>query len=125
MKSQRGESLVGILVVLAIILVCVVVFTSGRFGVLGKSTRKDGLGVTTLGRARARALDTNCISNLNQIRMAIKIATDATEDEKPPQTLEELRLGDTILKCPIGKEPYKYDPATGEVHCQHPGHENL
>jgi len=41
-----------------------------------------------------------------------------------PKTLAEVRgLGNDMKQCPIGKEPYEYDPATGKVHCPHPGHE--
>ena len=25
--------------------------------------------------------------------------------------------------CPVGEEPYDYDPTTGQIHCVHPGHE--
>jgi len=29
------------------------------------------------------------------------------------------------LKCPVGGEPYQYDPSSGRIWCIHPGHEKF
>lgn len=122
MNRFRGNTLVGLLVVILIIAILAVVVTTGGFGDR-KSTRKDGLGTTVQGAVRAKALDTSCTSNLQQIRTMIKM--DTTTEDQAPASLEEMKLPADVLKCPIGHEPYEYDPSTGQVHCKHPGHENL
>ncbi len=120
MNRFRGNTLVGLLVVIAIIAILAVVVTTGGFGTR-KTTRKDGLGTTVQGAARASALDTSCKSNLEQVRL--KIQMDMNTEDQPPASLDDLRLPADMLKCPIGKEPYEYDPSTGQVHCKHLGHE--
>lgn len=122
MRQFRANTLVGLLVVIAIIAILAVVVTTGGFG-NRKSTRKDGLGTTVQGGARAQAMDTQCVSNLQQIRLWVQTQT-TTEDEMP-KSLADSRLPEDMLKCPIGKEPYDYNPAAGTVHCKHPGHEEL
>jgi len=123
-RKQRGLSLVSTLVTMALIMMLSVVFMygSGIFQKGGpKSTRADGLGKTVPGAAEMAAYDTNCKSDLVQVRESIMIAQGG--EEKFPATLEELHLPAEVLKCPIGHEPYVYDPTTGTVHCPHPGHE--
>ena len=44
------------------------------------------------------------------------------EDTKPASLAAAKITGD-LARCPIGHEPYVYDPATGTIHCVHPGHE--
>lgn len=87
--------------------------------------RKDQVGETVVGQSMARSKDSVCMNNLHQIRAAIEIAktSSADEGEAIPRSLEEVKgLGADMKQCPIGKEPYKYDPATGQVKCPHPGH---
>jgi hypothetical protein len=43
-------------------------------------------------------------------------------EEGFPASLQELKLPAEMLVDPIGKEPYTYDPETGVVKCEHPGH---
>jgi len=131
MKASRGtlsgNSLVGILVAVAIILVLVCVFFFGsKGGVLGihKSARKDNLGITVPGAVRDAALDADCQHNLRQIRLAIELARDTNNDESPA-SLDDLHLPASMLKDPIDHKPYVYDPSTGIVKCTHPGHENF
>lgn len=121
-KLHRGQTLVASLIVLAIIAILAVVALRGNFGE-GKSPRKDGLGITAPGLVRAMAIDTKCQSNLGQVRMAIGLKQ--TTDDEFPASIEETRLGSSFYKCPLGKEPYKYDPSTGTVTCPHLGHEKL
>jgi hypothetical protein len=75
-----------------------------------------------LGQARYDAKDDVCRSNLASLRQAIQIF-ESTNDDHPPDSLSETKLGQEFYNCPIGHEPYAYDPATGTVHCVHPGHE--
>jgi len=124
MNQTRGNTLVGMLVTMAIMaLLAVALFKgSGAFGGKSGPTRKDGHGTTTMGSAEWAARDTVCKSNLGQVRMALQILEGG--DEKHPDSIEETKLGKDFYRCPVGKEKYIYDPVTGQVHCPHPGHEN-
>jgi hypothetical protein len=122
---RRGESLVGVLVAVAIVILLAVAFSvgSGVFGGPGGATRADGKGETIVGRSKFAAKDVECRNNLSQLRTAIRIATDPVEDTKPT-TLQETRLGSDFYRCPVGKEDYVYDSESGKVSCPHKGHEN-
>lgn len=124
MKLVRGNTLVATLAVMAIIAILAVVFMkgSGAFGASG-SPRADGRGTTVPGLVKAKAQDEVCRSNLQQLRQSLSIAHDTGGDEAWPQTLDETHIGSQFYSCPMGKEPYQYNPQTGEVHCTHPGHE--
>jgi hypothetical protein len=122
---KRGNSLVAMLVTVAIIAILMVVFMRGNnvFSAPGTgSKRADGKGTTIPGMAKARAEDAVCIEHLRDLRMAIQLA-QSNGDDKPPSNLEETKQGPEFYKCPLGGEPYKYDPNTGIVKCVHPGHE--
>jgi len=121
MKRKSGQTLIASMIVIVIILILIVVF----FGVNNKSPRKDKLGATTPGLARLAAKDEVCRNNLSQLRSALEIAHSGNGDEAYSATLEETKLGREFYYCPIGGERYVYDPATGRVHCPHPGHENF
>lgn len=121
--------MVGLLVtgVIVLLLVLAVVMGPSIFGKAGGEAppeREDGLGETIVGRSMLEAKDTKCQSNLGQVRSAIQINTDPV-DEVRPADLASLRLGSDFEKCPIGQEPYRYDPSSGEVSCPHPGHEKF
>lgn len=117
--KQRGQTLVASLIVIAIITVLAVVFLKGGGQM---SQRKDGIGKTIVGQTKAAAKDDVCRSNLGQVRMALQIAQDPVEGTWPAD-LTATRLGSQFYSCPLGHEPYQYDPKTGQVHCVHPGHE--
>jgi len=124
-RSIRGNSLVGMLVTVAIILVLVVVFFKGShaFGMQNNaSPRADKHGTTVIGQVRYDAKDDVCRSNLGQVRSAIMIYQSSNDDHFP-DNLQELKLPNEFYSCPIDHEPYQYDPTTGTVHCVHPGHE--
>lgn len=122
MKS-RGNSLVGLLVAVVIVILAVLYFTTGGKFLGGKvAERPDGKGETLIGRSMYAAKDDACISNLKQVRMGVDIASDPVDGTKPA-SLQETKLGGQFYVCPVGNEPYDYDPATGKVHCPHKGHE--
>ncbi|HWA83537.1 MAG TPA: type II secretion system protein [Fimbriimonadaceae bacterium] len=123
---KRGNSLVGLLVVIAIIAILAVVFMRGNNTLMAPGTgspRADGKGTTVPGLIMAKAKDDVCIEHLRDLRMALSLAHDTDGDEKWPATLQDTKQGAEFYKCPIGGEPYKYNPETGEVKCVHPGHE--
>jgi hypothetical protein len=126
--KTRGNTLAATLVAVAIILILVVVFFVGPH-LFGNSDtagppRKDNLGTTVPGRVRYGALDDECKSDLDQVRQFITLKQNSSEDDKPPASLDEAGVPANIRTCPVGHEPYVYDPVTGKVHCPHPGHEN-
>ncbi|HTQ09499.1 MAG TPA: hypothetical protein VMI31_05450 [Fimbriimonadaceae bacterium] len=123
---KRGNSLIGLLVTVAIVAVLVVVLMRGQSFLSAPGTgspRKDGKGTTIPGLVKADALDDVCREHLRDLRMAIQLAEQSDGDDKPPATLEDTHQGADFYKCPVGGEPYQYDPATGTVKCVHPGHE--
>ena len=126
-KLAAGNSLVGILVAFLIVVIGVVFLTTGGLGLIKNEKgenyeRPDKLGQTTLGRARYAAEDTVCRQQLGQVRGMIQVEMEPA-DEVYPSSLTDLRLPKDYDKCPIGKEPYEYDSATGKLKCVHPGHE--
>jgi len=118
--TRSGQTLAATLIVVGIIAVLAVVLLTGTRG--GQSSRKDGLGKTLVGASKLKAVDEECRNNLRQVRASLLIAS-SNEDETFPGSLQETKLGDSFYRCPIGKEPYTYDPAGGKVNCPHPGHE--
>jgi len=125
MRKEAGRGgLIGLIATAAVALVLVFVFTngSGVFGGKKEPERPDGQGKTIIGKTIAKAKDTKCLEYLQQDREMIQIATDPVEETKPA-TLADAKITGEIAQCPIGKEPYVYDPATGTIRCVHPGHE--
>lgn len=122
---KRGNSLVAMLAVIVIIALLAVVLMRGTniFAAPGTgSPRKDGLGTTLPGLGIAKAKDDKCRIYLGQVRESLQINRDEV-DSKWPATLQDTKLGNDFYKCPLGGEPYKYNPETGDVKCVHPGHE--
>ncbi|MFM9872637.1 MAG: hypothetical protein ACKVQS_04120 [Fimbriimonadaceae bacterium] len=123
MKNHSGNSLVGVLVAVFIVILAIVIFTTGGNFLGGKSAeRADGKGETLIGKGIYRGKDATCMSNLGQLRSGITIATDPVENTFP-QALEDTKLGTQFYACPVGEERYNYDPMTGIVSCPHKGHE--
>ena len=124
MNRLRANTLVGLLVTMALMAVLAIALFKGSnmFGSNSGSPRKDGKGTTVMGQAEYAARDTVCRSNIGQVRQALILAKSANE-EKFPENLEDTKLPKEFYKCPLGGEPYIYDPTTGQVHCPHPGHE--
>jgi hypothetical protein len=116
---NRGQTLVVSLVVVAIILVCVVIFMKGT-GDTKPTMKADGRGKTVLGNAKATAEDEVCKSNLSQVRQLL-VAAKASDDEAKFATVAEIPGAGPVSVCPVGKEPYTIDEA-GNIKCPHPGH---
>jgi hypothetical protein len=122
-SRQSGQTLAATLVVLAIIAILAAMYFMPNGG---KSTRADGKGTSTVGAALYKAKDTVCKSNISSVRQLIYIQTQTNGEDNPenPATLDDVRgISREFKSCPVGKEPYSYDPADGKVKCVHPGHE--
>jgi prepilin-type N-terminal cleavage/methylation domain-containing protein len=117
-RHRAGFTLIEILVVLVVIAILATFAYSTYVGKSGKSGEKSHGPI-------AESKVAVCTEDLHQVRMAIDMARQSDPDGKSPATLDELKLPHEMLICPDGKEPYQYDPNTGQVHCVHPGHENL
>lgn len=116
-NAQSGFALIELLVVMALI----VVLSAGMYKFyLGKGTGKPGEAKTPM----TATYDSVCLQNLRSVRQCIEAAHTGDTDTKFPAALTEMKeLSSDLRACPEGKEPYAYDPQTGEVHCTHPGHE--
>ena len=115
-KTAGGFALIELLVVIALM----AVLGAGLYTFYaGKVSGKKGEPKTPM----TATYDSVCLQNIGSVRQCIK-AEEATDDEKHPTALTAIKsLTPDLRACPVGKEPYTYDPATGEVHCAHPGHE--
>lgn len=119
MYRNSGFSLIEILVVMAIIVTLSAIATGVYLG-NGKGA-PPGKAHSPMGRAR----DTVCIENIRSVRQSIAAYQTTETEEHFPTALTDMReLSADFRSCPVGREPYNYDPATGQVHCVHPGHEN-
>ena len=121
---RRGWTLVGTMATLVIIVLLMgaTMYGSGMLKGQAPNSRKDGLGKTIPGQARYRAKDEVCRSNIGQVRQALQILS-INEEDRPPESLSEVKVPAEMKACAVGFEPYMYDPSTGAVACVHPGHE--
>jgi|CXWL01.1.fsa_nt_gi Tfp pilus assembly protein FimT len=122
-SKQLGNTLIGLLVAIAIIAILAVVYLKPNGGV---STRKDGKGITTVGASMMKAKDTACKSNLIQVRQLIYVQVETNGDDQAnrPTSIEQVSgLPASMRNCPIGSEPYELDAQTLKAKCPHPGHE--
>jgi len=116
-SSQRGFSLIEILVVLAVLTILGGISYNYLIG--GKD--KNGVKIKTPYEA---GKSTACLMNLQQVRLGIKNFKLAdTDSEKNPESFADLKFPRESLICPDTKQEYLYDKETGEAHCPAPGHE--
>lgn len=126
-KNQNGNwTLVGLLVGVAIIGILFYVLL-GPMSSKNSQAVKQGLvtpkqGQTVVGASLDKGKETECMSNLRQIRILIDSAKGS--GEQPPASIQDMKLGSAGL-CPVSNQPYQYDAAAGTVKCTTPGHERL
>ena len=120
-SRQSGQSLVASLVVIVIIMIAAVILFKGTSDTAPRA-KADGRGKTVLGNAMATANDSACQSNLGQVRQMIQVQK-ATDEEFKPTTVADIPGAASVGKCPVGKEAYVIDAASGDVKCPHLGHE--
>jgi len=117
LRNYRAFSLIEILVTMVIIVVISAFMMNYYIGGRTPGGKKVKTPMTA-------ARESVCRINLNQCRqgfMALKsMDTDGTNQ---PKGMAELKFPSETTHCDVGGEAYVYDPATGEVHCPHPGHE--
>jgi type II secretory pathway pseudopilin PulG len=113
-------TLIGLLLVIVIIGILFAMYgmPPGGTGAAGPGSSP----ATIAGGAKVRAQGVVCQNNLQQLRAAISIY-QANNQSYPP-SLESLNAG-VSLSCPVGGEPYEYDPTSGRVQCVHPKHESF
>ncbi len=120
-EAEGGfATLIGLLLVIVIIGILFAMYAGSPGG--GGSPGAGGSPVTTLGGAKGRAQDVLCQNNLQQLRYEISIY-QSNAGTAPP-SLESLQ-SQISLTCPVGGEPYRYDPRSGQVRCVHPGHSDF
>ena len=118
-RVRRAFSLVEILVVV-VILAILAAFLMPHY--LGGSKTAGGRRIES---PKERGQGVACMNNLQQIRMGLSMSGMGGDEESRPKSLTELKLPAEMLRCPVGGEPYQYDPKTGRVWCTHPGHEQF
>lgn len=120
--KRSGQSLVGVLVVLVIIMLGYWFFMRG--GNMGSGPVGPHGEQTVYKAAMNKASGVECMSNLRQIRQALQMYEQT--NEKKPAALTDLKSNGVInamLICPVTKKPYVYNETTG-VHCPDPPHAN-
>ena len=127
-RSSEAGFLVLIEILVAVVIIAMLAsyFLTGTPGVSGGGNGSgvpgsvSGEATSVPGKARDAAEGVVCRNNLGQVRAAIA-NYQATNGTFPPD-LPSLQVG-VPLTCPVGGEPYQYDPNTGQVNCTHPHHE--
>ena len=122
--GRRGSWTLVELAVVMVILVALAAWLLPRY--LGSG--KNSPGQTTIQAPIQRAQGVDCRNNLQQIRTAITMSQQSNEHF--PVSLNELTtsgsgLSREMLVCPETKQPYVYDPRTGQVNCPYPPHRSF
>lgn len=132
-RVKRGFGIVEVIIVLVVILCGVLLYVTISNGAkkaqqeaVQDVTKQPGEGPhSVLGKAYQKGVSPACQENLRQLRMMIDMAKQDDADGKYPESLSAISGAAQISSCPIAKEPYTYDPATGKVSCTYPGHEGF
>jgi hypothetical protein len=75
---------------------------------------------STIQAPMEKAQGVACIENLRSVRAAITMAQQS--EERFPASLNDLRLGRDVVTCAVSRQPYVYNPNTGQVNCTYPPH---
>jgi type II secretory pathway pseudopilin PulG len=112
---RRGQSLIGLLVVMVIIVCLYMLFLGKRTGENGETKE------SVLVQSMEKGSDTATSSNIAQIQMAVEMYKN-DNDGKPPASLDELKNGAYGRGYPaemwvdsVSKRPLNYDPQTGRI----------
>lgn len=116
--TAPGQTLIAILVVLVIMMLGYTLF-------LGPRRMKDGTVKSAPKAALDKASDFECQQYLSQVRQGIAMYGSGDGTEKPGSLADLGKAMAPVTRCPVGGEPYGYDPATGRAWCPHPGHERF
>lgn len=124
--NNRGNSLIGILIVAVLIIGGILFFGYNLFnGQKKPDTMTDysnSQKKTVYGQSMDAARAVECQNNLGQIRSAINIAVQS--EERPPASLKEIQgFPEEMFSCAVSKQAYVYDPQSGAVKC--PTHPNF
>ena len=111
---RRGQSLIGLIVVVAIIIGLAGIYLSQK----GKNPDGSESTKTALGRSVDLAKEVELSSNIGQIQQIIAMYKGDNEG-KPPASLDELKSyakfpGEMWIN-PVDEKPLGYDPATGNI----------
>lgn len=115
-NRNRAFGLIELMVVM-VLLIALFVFVAPRY--FGQKRE----GAVTARSAIQQANDTVCLTNMMSVRQSIAVARTANEGPLPATLAEMPGLSADLRKCPVGGEPYEYDPRSGAVRCPHPGHQ--
>lgn len=129
LNNKGNWSLIGLLLAVAIVVIVAAVYFGGSSGstvkknsdLLDPASKKN----TVFGKAIDTGKASACKEQLSQIRMGIENYKSTGTDESNPKSFKDLGLGvnDDYFRCPVSKQPYTYDAATGTVKC--PTHANF
>lgn len=108
---RSGQTLIGLLIVVAILIVMSVYFLGDRTNSAGEKI--PGVAKSSIDRSQEVVLN----SNLQQINQLIFMYKNDNNGQ-PPASLQELDIPDSMLINPVDKKPLQYDPKTGRVWAQ-------
>jgi type II secretory pathway pseudopilin PulG len=113
-SRRSGQTLIGLIVVVAIIIAAAGIYLSAK----GKNPDGSTSTHTALRRSIDLAEEVTLQSNLNQIQMTIGMYKQDNEG-KPPASFDELKryakFPAEMWINPVDKKPLGYDPATGTM----------
>ncbi len=115
MHRRRGQSLIGLLVVMLILIGLYMLFLGKRKGENGETK------VSVLKQSMNKGEDVATSSNIAQIQQAVEMYKN-DNDGKPPASLDELKNSSYGKGYPsemwfdaVSKQPLQYNPQTGRV----------
>lgn len=123
LRNNRGQ----MLTIIEILVVAVIIVGAGLWiarSYVGTGGGEPGKAATP----KERALAVDCANNLRQLRGAIEMSREASEEGRPPKSLDDLAssgIRGLPVKCPVSGRAYSYDPNTARVWCTTPGHEKF